>query len=140
MFGRKPISSPSPAFDPLNVEAYLPVRYYGELKVGDTGIVHPDPPVGGNHEAKVSIVDQVFDAASGTFGVRLSLPNPDNLLPGGLRCHVSFDFPEKAASKYDPAATPGIGRAVTSTPRDPRTERIDHARKRACRIVCFACR
>ena len=104
---------------PLNVEAYLPVRYYGELKVGDTGIVHPDPPVGGNHEAKVSIVDQVFDAASGTFGVRLSLPNPDNLLPGGLRCHVSFDFPEKAAGKYDPGANPGIGRAVTIDPARP---------------------
>jgi RND family efflux transporter MFP subunit len=104
---------------PLNVEAYLPVRYYGELKVGDTGIVHPDPPVGGNHEAKVSIVDQVFDAASGTFGVRLSLPNPDNLLPGGLRCHVSFDFPEKAASKFDPAVASGIGRPVTIDPARP---------------------
>ena len=81
--------------NPLSVEAYLPVRYYGSIKVGDVATVYPDDPVGGDHKATVSIVDQVFDAASGTFGVRLNLPNPNNLLPGGLRCHVKFDVPEK---------------------------------------------
>jgi RND family efflux transporter MFP subunit len=85
------------SIDPLSVEAYLPVRYFGLIKVGDLAIVHPDDPVGGDHQAAVSIVDQVFDAASGTFGVRLNLPNHDNLLPGGLRCHVTFDIPEKSA-------------------------------------------
>ena len=85
------------SIDPLSVEAYLPVRYFGLIKVGDVALVHPDEPVGGNYEARVSIVDQVFDAASGTFGVRLNLPNHNNLLPGGLRCHVSFDVPEKTA-------------------------------------------
>lgn len=82
--------------DPLSVEAYLPVRYFGSIKVGDLATVYPDDPVGGDHKATVSIVDQVFDAASGTFGVRLNLPNHDNLLPGGLRCHVTFDIPEKS--------------------------------------------
>ncbi len=82
--------------DPLSVEAYLPVRYFGSIKVGDVATVYPDDPVGGDHKATVTIVDQVFDAASGTFGVRLSLPNHDNLLPGGLRCHVTFDIPEKS--------------------------------------------
>jgi RND family efflux transporter MFP subunit len=82
--------------DPLSVEAYLPVRYYGSIKVGDVATVYPDDPVGGDHKATVSIVDQVFDAASGTFGVRLNLPNPNNLLPGSLRCHVNFDVPEKS--------------------------------------------
>jgi RND family efflux transporter MFP subunit len=85
------------SIDPLSVEAYLPVRYFGLIKVGDLAVVHPDDPVGGDHQATVSIVDQVFDAASGTFGVRLNLPNHDNLLPGGLRCHVTFDIPEKSA-------------------------------------------
>jgi multidrug efflux pump subunit AcrA (membrane-fusion protein) len=92
------------------------VRYFGQLKVGDTAVVHPDEPVGGNHSAKVSIVDEVFDAASGTFGVRLSLPNPDNLLPGGLRCHVTFDFPEKAAAKFETSSNPGGSRSVTIEP------------------------
>ena len=85
------------SIDPLSVEAYLPVRYYGLIKVGDVATVYPDDPVGGEHKATVSIVDEVFDAASGTFGVRLKLPNHENLLPGGLRCHVAFDMPEKSA-------------------------------------------
>ena len=101
--------------DPLNVEAYLPVRYYGQLKVGDTAVVHPDEPVGGDHQAKVSIVDHVFDAASGTFGVRSALPNPDNLLPGGLRCHVTFDFPEKPV-KFE-TSTGNRGTANIAPPR-----------------------
>ena len=32
----------------------------------------------------------LYNPASGTFGVRLALPNPDNRLPGGQRCKVSF--------------------------------------------------
>ena len=101
---------------PLNVEAYLPVRYYGQLKVGDTAVVYPDDPVGGDHKATVSIVDQVFDAASGTFGVRLDLPNPDNLLPGGLRCHVTFAFPEKAPTKLETSTLTGNGGMEPSHP------------------------
>jgi RND family efflux transporter MFP subunit len=112
------------SIQPLNVETYLPVRYFGELKVGDMAVVHPDEPVGGDHDARVSIVDEVFDAASGTFGVRLSLPNPDNLLPGGLRCHVSFNFPEKAASKLETSSTTGPSRSVTIAPPAP-TSRAD---------------
>jgi RND family efflux transporter MFP subunit len=81
--------------DPLSVEAYLPVRYYGTIKVGDTATVHPADPIGGDYSAKVSIVDQVFDAASGTFGVRLNLPNQKYSVPGGLRCRVTFEVPEK---------------------------------------------
>jgi RND family efflux transporter MFP subunit len=92
--------------DPLSVETYVPVRYYGKIKVGDVATVHPDDPIGGDHKADVSIVDQVFDAASGTFGVRLNLPNPDYSLPGGLRCRVVFDFPEitaaRSADTFDP--------------------------------------
>jgi hypothetical protein len=38
----------------------------------------------------VTVVDRVVDAASGTFGVRLELPNPDYKLPGGLKCDIRF--------------------------------------------------
>jgi RND family efflux transporter MFP subunit len=93
--------------DPLNVEAYLPVRYYGLIKVGDTAIVHPDDPVGGDHNAEVSVVDQVFDAASGTFGIRLKLPNPEHIVPAGLRCRVTFDVPEQAARATEPSPRAG---------------------------------
>jgi hypothetical protein len=32
----------------------------------------------------------VIDAASGTFGVRLELPNAEQQMPSGLRCLVRF--------------------------------------------------
>lgn len=78
--------------DPLHVEAFLPVRLYGRIGVGTRATVRPDPPVGGVHEAEIRVLDQVFDAASATFGVRLTLPNPDLALPGGVRCRVEFDL------------------------------------------------
>jgi RND family efflux transporter MFP subunit len=78
--------------DPLHVETFLPVRLYGRVRVGTTATVRPDPPVGGTHAAQIRVLDEVFDAASGTFGVRLSLPNPDRRLPAGVRCKVEFDL------------------------------------------------
>jgi RND family efflux transporter MFP subunit len=78
--------------DPLNVEVFLPVVYFKQVRVGMEGSVHPAPPIGNTYSAIVSIVDHVFDPASATFGVRLTLPNPGNVLPGGQRCKVTFDF------------------------------------------------
>ena len=77
--------------DPLFVEAYVPVAYWGRVKKGLTGTIRPAEPVGGAYPAPVTVVDGVFDAASGTFGVRLELKNPGNALPGGVRCKVDFD-------------------------------------------------
>jgi membrane fusion protein (multidrug efflux system) len=52
--------------------------------------VIPEAPVGGEYIAEVKIVDRVIDAASGTFGVRLELPNPNHRLQAGLKCKVIF--------------------------------------------------
>jgi RND family efflux transporter MFP subunit len=76
--------------DPLNVELVVPVEYFGMIKLGATAQVQLEAAVGGVHHAKVVIVDQVIDAASGTFGVRLELPNPQLNLPAGLKCQVVF--------------------------------------------------
>jgi RND family efflux transporter MFP subunit len=76
--------------DPLNVETYLPVALFGKVQVGMQAKVTPDPPIEGTYDGKVSVVDQVFDAASGTFGVRISLSNPGLKLPAGQRCEVEF--------------------------------------------------
>ncbi|QKC98231.1 hypothetical protein EB231_28970 [Mesorhizobium sp. NZP2298] len=46
--------------------------------------------------AAVTVVDKVFNAASGTFGVRLELPNPDDQIPVGQRCQVDFDVQSQA--------------------------------------------
>lgn len=91
--------------DPLHVDTFLPIRYYGRIKVGDVAAVRPDDPVGGNLKATVSVVDQVFDAASGTFGVRLNLPNAQHLVPAGLRCRVTFQSPELPDSAPADAAS-----------------------------------
>jgi RND family efflux transporter MFP subunit len=85
--------------DELNVEVFVPVDQYGEVRVGQTAMVEPVEPIGGRYEATVEVVDQVFDAASGTFGVRLKLPNRESALPAGIRCLVHFgDGGESAAA------------------------------------------
>jgi membrane fusion protein (multidrug efflux system) len=76
--------------DPLNVELVLPVSQYGKIKVGQKAEVLPEEPVGGRYEATVEVVDPTVDAASGTFGVRLKLPNPGTRLPAGVKCRARF--------------------------------------------------
>ncbi len=87
--GRKPILKIAD-IDVLHVEVILPVEAYGKVKVGTKAEVMPDAPVGGKYTAVVSVVDRVLDAASGTFGVRLQLPNKQRALPAGIRCRASF--------------------------------------------------
>lgn len=79
--------------DPLHVEVFAPVALLGSIQVEMTADVSPEEPIGNHYKARVKIVDRVVDAASGTFGVRLELPNPRYKLPAGLKCKVSF--PEK---------------------------------------------
>jgi RND family efflux transporter MFP subunit len=76
--------------DPLHVELILPVSAFGTIKPGQRATVMPEAPVGGSYTARVAVVDQMFDAASGTFGVRLTLPNPNRLIPAGLKCKARF--------------------------------------------------
>lgn len=78
--------------DPLRVEVVLPSALYGGVQKGMRAAVEPE--LGDQvHIASVTIVDRVIDAASGTFGVQLELPNPDHSIPGGLHCQVSFLAP-----------------------------------------------
>jgi len=76
--------------DPLNVEVFAPVDLLESIKVGMAAEVRPEKPGGGVFKARVKIVDRVVDAASGTFGVRLELPNPGYSLSAGLKCNVTF--------------------------------------------------
>lgn len=76
--------------NPLNVEVVAPSKLIGLIKPGMAATVEPEAPIGGRYDARVVIVDGVVDAASGTFGIRLEMPNPDNRIPAGLRCEVRF--------------------------------------------------
>ena len=100
--------------DPLNVEVVLPVKIYGQIKIGQRATVMPEAPIGGNYASVVRVVDQVIDAKSGTFGVRLDLPNGKRAIPAGVRCQVKFagmesasapETPAKRASERQPTAT-----------------------------------
>lgn len=76
---------------PLRVEVILPVAMYGKVKQGVRATVDAEPPLTGRYPANVSIVDKVVDSASGTFGVRLDLPNPKGEIPAGVKCRVNFE-------------------------------------------------
>ena len=60
------------------------------MQPGMRAAIEPEFPVDASVIATVSVVDPVIDAASGTFSVRLDLPNPDGQIPGGLHCTVKF--------------------------------------------------
>lgn len=74
--------------DPLNVEVIAPSRMFRTVQVGMPGRVSLAPMFPGSFQARVVVVDRVIDAASGTLGVRLELPNPDNRIPAGIKCSV----------------------------------------------------
>lgn len=76
--------------NPLYVEVVVPAEKFGTIRKGMVATVKPEIPISGKFVAHVIIVDMVIDAASGTFGVRLVMPNPDYRLPAGLKCKVIF--------------------------------------------------
>ncbi len=75
---------------PLRVEVVMPTSMMGQIKLGARAEITPEAPLTGAWQANVKVVDRVFDSASGSFGVRLELPNPDGLIPAGVRCRVRF--------------------------------------------------
>jgi multidrug efflux pump subunit AcrA (membrane-fusion protein) len=77
-------------FDPLLIEAIVPMELFGKIELGMEGMVYPELSADKPRVAKVVRVDRMGDAASRTFGVRLELPNPNFSLPAGLKCELKF--------------------------------------------------
>ena len=76
--------------DPLYVEVVAPAELFGRVRVGLTAQVTVDGlPQEKPYLAKVTVIDRVIDAASGTFRVRLELRNPNHAIPTGMRCRIS---------------------------------------------------
>ena len=75
--------------NPLHVEAIAPAHLFRSIRLGQSYQVFL-PLLNIQTTAKVSNLDRVIDAASGTFRVRLHLPNPKYELPSGLRCQIEF--------------------------------------------------
>lgn len=103
--------------DPLRVEVIVPVNYFGLVQPGQPAVVMPERPMQGEYPAQVTVVDRVADAASGTYRVRLSVPNPDHKLPSGLKCMVRFlPMTEVVPSTMAKADAAGEGSARPAAP------------------------
>jgi RND family efflux transporter MFP subunit len=76
--------------DPLYAQVVAPAEYVGRIKKGMPAEVKIIGSTEETYQAKVSLVDQTVDAASGTIRIRLSLKNPKNAIVSGLKCLVSF--------------------------------------------------
>ena len=76
--------------NPLRVEVVLPASLYPVVRKGTAMRITPDFPGAQPRMATVALVDGVIEGASNTFRARLSLPNPRNALPAGLRCKADL--------------------------------------------------
>ena len=98
--------------DVLHVEALLPVDLVGKVHKGTLASISLFPEYYGVHEATVTLVDKIVDAASGTFRVRLEIENRKHEIPSGLQCRVDFSemtrkpFPDTSVEPSIHAAYP----------------------------------
>lgn len=76
--------------NPLRVNLILPEALFGRLNVGGTVKVQPQYHAAPELTAKVTQIDRMIDAASGTFTVFLEIPNPALSIPAGMRCKVEL--------------------------------------------------
>lgn len=78
--------------NPLRVELIAPTEYFGLIQKDMEVEVYPERPANKIFKATVTVVDQLIDPASGSFTIRMSLPNPGDELVGGVNCIARFDF------------------------------------------------
>ncbi len=87
--------------NPLRVELVAPAEVFGQIKKGMSAEIKPEKPANQIYKATVTSVDQLIDPASGSFTVRMSLPNPDDSIIAGVNCTATFNTqpstPEKQA-------------------------------------------
>lgn len=80
--------------EPLHVESWLPVGLWGGLTPQTPATVRLTQPEASEVEARITVIDKVLDAASGTFGLRLELANPGDSIPAGQRCLLRLEIAE----------------------------------------------
>ncbi len=76
--------------DPIYVDAYLPAALYDSVHAASEVRIHPEYPVNSVIDARILMVDAMFDSASRTFGVRVALPNSDSHIVAGQRCRLEI--------------------------------------------------
>lgn len=100
--------------DPLRVELMVPNAQFGRFSAGDRVTVRPELPGVEPVVATVRHVDRVLDAASNSFRVRLTLPNPQHRLPAGLRCKVELPAAGAVAASSSNKLAPVADRTQVS--------------------------
>ncbi|WP_390614371.1 efflux RND transporter periplasmic adaptor subunit [Maricurvus nonylphenolicus] len=109
--------------DPLHVDTILPMKLFGKISKGMQAEVVPETDNQAIRIATVSSIDPLGDAASGTFGVRLELPNPNFDLPAGLKCGMRFveasTSPEKELTNQSAPTQQPPASAITSADQKP---------------------
>jgi len=78
--------------DPLRIEVAVALDHHDEIETGMSASVTLDMENFDSSDllAVVKRIDPVADAASGTYGVWLEMPNPDLTIPSGVRCQIDF--------------------------------------------------
>jgi len=116
--------------DPLRVEVVVPAVMFGTVNDDMIARVTPDLPSVGQFDADIVLVDRFVDAASNTFRVRASMPNPDGAIPAGLRCSAQLiEAPVIETPKSVGTQTGGVDNQSASVPADPsmvRKLRVEH--------------
>lgn len=107
--------------DPLVIETIVPMEHFGKIRAGMQAEIRPEVLLKDKLTATVTVVDRIGDTASNTFGVRLSMPNPEHRIPAGLKCIVKFiDTPAAQLAAAPPddsgpdAAAPAVADAVAA--------------------------
>ena len=75
--------------NPLYVEVLMPYENFRRHAVGDKLQVNLAEPLSSEHIAKITIIDPIIDSASGTYRMRLELPNKGNAIPAGVPCQIA---------------------------------------------------
>lgn len=79
--------------NPLWVEVVVPVSLRGTIRRNMLAEVATEGDA--SYEARVIVIDPIADASSGTFLVRLELPNPAQEIMGGVKCTAHFPTPAR---------------------------------------------
>ncbi len=101
--------------DPLRVELVMPAARWGSVQRGEPLAIVPELPGATPLTATVTHIDRMLDAASNTFRVRLTLPNPEHRVPAGARCRLDTAGEAGAPASAPAASAPApasVGQAA----------------------------
>lgn len=79
--------------DQLEVELYVPLALYGQLKVGQDYPLAAGQPVHRTVAGRLEFVAPVIDSATGAFRAVFAVENEDLKLPAGFSVHLDSQLP-----------------------------------------------